>query len=130
MLNAINSGKIDNAHQLELAQVEPTYANAMGAILILIQFNANLVPSVHDATGVEENRLIWITVLASLSILLGIGIVGWLVFSTLVRRLQRLRRDVQLVEGGQVDARLEVVGRDEIAKVSSSGGVSFIATCF
>lgn len=120
VLQAIDKGDLNGAHKLEFPQVEQAYADTMNALLILIQFNERLVPSVHDAINVEENRLLLITVLAALCVLVGIGIVGWLVSSTMVQRLQRLRSVVQAIEKGQVDARLEVVGHDEIADVSDS----------
>jgi len=53
-------------------------------------------------------------------VLLGIGIVGWLTSTTLVRRLQQLRHVVQAIEKGHIDARLSVIGHDEIADVSLS----------
>ncbi len=120
VLDKLNAGNITQANVLELIQVEPAYADAMSSFLDLSQFASGLLPSIHDALVVEENRLLLGAVLAALSILLGIGIIGWLVYGTMVRRLQRARQVVQAIEGGQVDARLPVVGRDEIAGVSSA----------
>jgi len=120
VLDNLNVGHVTQASLLELIQVEPAYAVAMSSFLGLSQFTSGLLPSIHDALVVEENRLLLVTVLAALSFLLGIGIIGWMVYSTMVRRLQRARQVVQTVEGGQVDARLPVVGRDEIAGVSSA----------
>ena len=120
VLATIDAGNYAAAHTLELSRAEPTYADAVGSLLRLIQFNGKMIPSVHAATDVEENQLILTTVLAALCILLGIGIVGWLVFSTLVRRLQQTRRVVQAIESGQIDVRLPTAGRDEIASVSGA----------
>ena len=120
VLDTLDAGNYPAAHALELARAEPAYANAIGSLLRLIQFNGKMIPSVHAATDVEENELIVTAVVAALCILLGIAIVGWLVFSTLVQRLQQTRRMVQAIEGGQMEVRLPTVGRDEITSVSSA----------
>jgi len=119
-LDTLDAGNVSQADVLELIQVEPAYAVAMSSFLELSQFTSSLLPSIHDALVVEENRLLLVTALAALSSLLGVGIIGWLVYSTMVQRLQRARQVVQVIEGGQVDARLPVVGRDEIAGVSGA----------
>ncbi len=120
VLTTLDAGNSAGAHTQELSRAEPAYANAMGTLLQLIQFNGNMIPSVHAVTNVEENQLLLTTALAALCIVLGISIVGWLVFSTLVRRLQQTRRIVQAIEGGQMDVRLPTEGRDEIASVSGA----------
>lgn len=120
VLDALKAGHLSTAQVLELGRVEPAYAVTMGNLLRLLQFTAGLVPSIHDALIVEENHLLLVTVLAGLSILLGIGIVGWLVFSTLVRRLQQARQIVQVIEGGSMNVRLPAIGRDEITSVSGA----------
>ncbi|MHB8598603.1 MAG: diguanylate cyclase [Ktedonobacteraceae bacterium] len=120
VLNTLDAGNSAGAHTQELSRAEPAYANAMGTLLQLIQFNGNMIPSVRAAATVEVNQLLLTTALAALSIVLGIGIVGWLVFSTLVGRLQKTRRIVQAIEGGQMDVRLPTEGRDEIASVSGA----------
>ena len=120
MLNSLNGGDAADANFAQQNLAGQEYADSMGALLRLIQFNDRLVPAVHDAINVEQRGLLVTTIIAALCILLGIVIVGWLVFATLVQRLQRLRQVVKSIEGGDVDARLEVVGRDEISGVSSS----------
>ncbi|MEO8972391.1 MAG: diguanylate cyclase [Ktedonobacteraceae bacterium] len=120
VLNTLDAGNIAGAHTQELSLAEPAYANAMGTLLILIQFNGNMIPSVRAAATVEANQLLLTMVLAALCIVLGIGIVGWLVFSTVVNRLQKTRRIVMAIEGGQMDVRLPTEGRDEIASVSGA----------
>jgi diguanylate cyclase (GGDEF)-like protein len=119
-LDILSTGNVSQADVIELIQVEPAYAEAMSSFLALSQMTSSLLPSIHDALVIEENRLLWVTALAALFSLLGVGIIGWLVYATMVRRLQRTRRVVQAIEGGQVDRRLPVVGRDEIASVSSA----------
>ena len=120
ILNDVNQGAIELANFVELNLSEHDYADSMGSLLQLLQFNRGLVVALHDAIQVEQNGFLWTTIIAGLSILLGIAIVGWLVFATLVQRLQRLRSVVNSIEKGNIDARLEVVGNDEIARVSAS----------
>lgn len=103
------------ASYAEYLQVEPAYANVMSALLQLRQFDDGLAPAIQDALTIEENSLLVAAAISALSILLGIGIVGYLVFSTVVGRLTRARRVIQIIEGGQIDARLTVSGRDEIS---------------
>jgi diguanylate cyclase (GGDEF)-like protein len=86
----------------------------------LISFNKTLLPSLHDAAAVQVQKLLISTLLAGLGVLLGIGLVGWLISSTLVRRLQRLRSAAQAIAGGQVDTPLDAGGRDEIAEVAQA----------
>src|SRR5581483_7108344 len=106
VLTTIDRGDITGASTLEYANAELKYAGALKALKTLIDFDAHLVSSVGDATNVEENYLLYTTILAALFVLLGIGIVGWLVSSTMVRRLQQLRSMVQAIGKGQVNTRL------------------------
>lgn len=114
------AGKFKSASTLEYTIAEQQSADAISALFTLTQYDGRLILSIHDAINIEESRLLLVTVLAVLGVLLGVGAVGWLVSTTLVRRLQQLRRIVQSIEKGHVDARLAVVGRDEIADVSLS----------
>lgn len=118
VFNAIMSGNIINAHILEISQAEKAYAVAMNSLLVLIQFTNSLVPSIHDATMVEEKQLLWVMGFSLFCLLAGLAVVAWLVSSTLVRRLQRFHTVVQAVERGLFAARVEVQGHDEIAQVS------------
>lgn len=120
ILNYVNKGNIQQANVVEQNLSEHEYAASVGSLLQLLQFNRGLTNSLHDAIQIEQNGFLWTTAIAGLCILLGIAIVGWLVFVTLVQRLQRLRRVVNTIEKGNIDARLEVIGYDEIAGVSSS----------
>lgn len=120
ILNDVSQGNIEQASSVEQNLAEREYADSAGMLLQLLQFNRGLTIALHDAIQVEQNGSLWTTAIAGLCILLGIAIVGWLVFATLVQRLQRLRRVVNLIEKGNIDARLEVVGNDEIARVSGS----------
>ena len=70
--------------------------------------------------NVEIQKLVITTILAGLGLLLGIGVVGCAFIANPGTTLQRLRSVVQAIANGQVNARLEVEGRDEIADVSSA----------
>jgi diguanylate cyclase (GGDEF)-like protein len=118
VFEAIAAGNRSGAHTLEATQVEQAYAGVMTSLRILIQSTQGLVPAIHDATMVEENQLLLVMILSTLSLLLGIALVAWLVSSTLVRRLQRFRTVIQSVEQGHFAERVAVEGRDEIALVS------------
>ena len=120
VLSLLLAANLKSANTLEYTKAEQDITSAVSTLFTLTQFDGRLILSIQDATNVEENKMRFITVLAVLGVLLGIGIVGWLASTTLVRRLQQLRRIVQAIEKGHVDARLAVVGRDEIADVSLS----------
>ena len=120
ILKDITAGDVASANLTEQTLLEREYGEGAGSLLRLIQFNGSLIPAVNDAIQIEQNQFLWATGIAGLCILLGIAIVGWLVFATLVKRLQCLRRVVNTIEKGNIDARLEVVGNDEIAGVSIS----------
>ena len=120
ILTLIGNKQIALALAVETGQAEPAYSNGISALQQLINIDERLVYSIQDVTVAEQNSLRVTTAIAALSMLLGIAIVGWLVFATLVQRLQRLRRMVNSIEGGKVEARLDVVGCDEIARVSGS----------
>src|SRR5947209_11249570 len=98
ILNYVNQGNIQHANVVEQNLSEHEYADSMGSLLQLLQFNRGLTNFLHDAIQIEQNGFLWTTVIAGLCILLGIAIVGWLVFTTLVQRLQRLRRVVNTIE--------------------------------
>lgn len=119
VLAAIDAGNINGAHTLENGRAELNLTYTLKALDHLTQFDAQLITSVLDATTIEVHNLLVVIGLAVLSVLVGIGMVGWLVSSTLVRRLQGLRSVVQSIERGKLDARLAVVGRDEVSAVSA-----------
>jgi diguanylate cyclase (GGDEF)-like protein/putative nucleotidyltransferase with HDIG domain len=111
------------AQILILTQANTAFTDVMRDLQALTSFNGNLGNSLQDAAKVETQRLLGSTILAVLGILLGIGLVGLLISSTLVQRLQRLRSVVQAIASGQVDARLDVRGHDEITDVSRATNV-------
>jgi diguanylate cyclase (GGDEF)-like protein len=120
VLGLVMAGSIARAQVLLAVQENDAFSDAGRDLQALIAFNETLVPSLHDAATVEVQKLLISTLLAVLGVLLGIGLVGWLISSTLVRRLQRLRSAAQAIANGQVDMRLDAGGRDEIAAVSEA----------
>lgn len=116
----VAAGNLTGAQTLERDQGEPTNADAQSAVRALIQFDGRIASSVQDAAVVEQNNQIVIAAIAAILAFLAIGFVGWIISNTLVSRLRALRRVTQLVESGQVEERVFVAGRDEIARVSAS----------
>lgn len=118
VLHAITTGDLSGAQAQVYGIVDPYHTTAVDTLGNLIKFNAGLVNTIHNATQVQENQLLLTMVLAILGVILGIAFVGWLVSSTLVRRLRQLGQVVQSIEEGQMDARLVIAGHDEIATTS------------
>ena len=114
------TNNIKAAQNLEQSQGEPTNADAQSALRALIQFDARLVNSIQDASNIEQQNQIITTIISAIIACLLIGIVGWLISNTLIQRLRVLRRVSRMVEKGQLDSRVSVIGRDEIADVSLS----------
>jgi methyl-accepting chemotaxis protein len=113
-------GELTQAQLFLRAQAEPTYADAQSALRALIQFNGRIADSVRDATLAEQQSQLVAALVAAALAFLGIALVGWIISSTLVRRLRQLRQVTQAVEFGELEQRIDVVGRDEIASVSAS----------
>ncbi len=120
VLGLVMGGNSVKAQILLVVQEGSAFSDAERDLQSLIAFNQTLLPSLHDAAAVEVQKLLVSTLLAVLGVLLGIGLVGWLISSTLVRRLQRLRSAAQAIASGQVHTRLDAGGRDEIAQVSEA----------
>jgi methyl-accepting chemotaxis protein len=116
----IQAGDLKSAAALERAQAEPTNADALSALRSLIQFNSRVSSSVNDASVVEQRNQLITVAIASVIAFLAIALVGWIISNSLVQRLWRLRRTLVAVEEGEARARVEVVGRDEIARVGFS----------
>lgn len=120
LLNDINAKNFVDATTLIRAQEEPTNADALSAMRTLIQLGSSLARSVNDAAVVEQQTLLITTIIIAAIACLCIGLFGWFISRTLVQRLNLLRRVTQMVEKGQLDSRVVVMGRDEIADVSTS----------
>lgn len=110
----------DGANVLERAQGEPTNADTLSALRTLIQFDGRIASSVHDVAAVEQQYQLISALVAAVLAFLAIGVVGWVISNTLVRRLLALQSVTQAVEQGQMETRVQVAGRDEIAEVSDS----------
>jgi HAMP domain-containing protein len=120
ILQDIANNHLEEAQTLLHVQGEPTNADAQSALRSLIQFDQRLAKSIREAGSIEQQQQIITTILGALLAFFLIAMVGWLISGTLVKRLKQLRRITRLVENGQLDARVTVIGRDEIADVSAS----------
>ena len=120
VLQDVGTGNLVEAQYLEHAQGELTNADAQSALRALIQFDGQLATSVRDAADIEQQNQFVTTIIAVLLACLCIGGVGLLISNTLIRRLQVLQRVSRMVERGQLESRVSVIGRDEIADVSLS----------
>src|SRR5258708_945351 len=116
----VASGTLADAETLLRGQVEPTNADAQSALRALIQFDGRIASSVSDAAVVEQRAQLIVSLIAAVLAFLAVGFVGWVISGTLGRRLRNLRRVTLAVEQGEVEQRVEVVGRDEVARVSAS----------
>lgn len=120
VLQDVAVGDVVGAQTLERAQAEPTSADALSALRALIQFDGRIAASVHDAALVDQQSQLVTAIVAAVLAFLAIALVGWIISNTLVRRLRHLRRVTQDVEQGEVERRVTVTGRDEVAGVSAS----------
>lgn len=116
----ISNGDIAGADALERTQGEPTNADSISALKALIQFNNRLASSVRDAASVEEQARFITSIVAAALAFIGIVLVGWFISNSIVRRLVELRQLTIAVEEGRFDARVPIIGRDELAQVSAS----------
>ncbi len=116
----IKNGQTAEAVHLEQFQVEPTNADTLSALRALIQFDSKLALSVQDAANVEQQAQYLTTIISSIIAFIVIALIGWTISGTIVRRINLLREVTQAVEQGQLNRRVTVIGRDEIADVSAS----------
>jgi HAMP domain-containing protein len=120
ILQEIQNGLYQNAQTLEQSQGQLTYSDALSALRQLIQFDGRLTTYVQDATTIQQTSGLITTLIAVILVLSAIGIIGWLIYGTLVGRLRQLRRVAHAVQRGQIDTRITIDGRDEITDVSTS----------
>ena len=120
ILHSIQTGNVLAAQNFLRVQGEPTNADAQSALRALILFDQRLASSVRDAATVEEQNQVLSTNIGALITFILIAIIGWLISNTVVRRLRQLRQITQSVEQGQLNARVPVIGHDEIADVAAS----------
>ena len=120
LLQDVQNGLYQRAQMLEQQQGQLTYSDALSALSQLIQFNGRLTTYVQDATNVQQTSTLVTTLIAVLLVFSAIGLIGWLIYGTLVSRLHKLQKVAQAVRRGDVDTRVTVDGRDEITDVSIS----------
>src|SRR5262249_27939566 len=75
---------------------------------------------INTAADIEQRTQLVTAVAAALLAFLAVAAIGWVISETLVRRLRRLRQVSLEVEQGQLQTRVSVRGRDEIASVSGA----------
>ncbi|MBX5451557.1 HAMP domain-containing protein [Thermogemmatispora sp.] len=120
ILQDIAGGNLSEAQNLLRFQAEPTNADALSALRALIQLNQRLAAAVQQAAAVEERNQLITSVIGAIVASLTIALVGWFISGTLVRRLRHLQQVTRSIESGQLEARVTVIGRDEIAEVSAA----------
>lgn len=116
----VAAGNIAEAQTIAHVQAGLTRTDALSALRALISLDQRLASAVKEAAEGEERTQLMITIIASLLAFLAIGLVGWFISGTLVRRLRLLRQVTQAIEQGHFTARVPVVGHDEISDVSAS----------
>ncbi|RAQ97004.1 methyl-accepting chemotaxis protein [Thermogemmatispora tikiterensis] len=120
VLQDIAQGNLSDAQNLLRFQAEPTNADALSALRALIQLNQRLAAAVQQAAAVEEQDQLITSIIGAIVASLAIVLVGWFISGTLVRRLRHLQQVTRAIESGQLEARVTVIGRDEIAEVSAA----------
>lgn len=120
ILQEIQNGLYTQAQTLEQQQGQLTYSDALSSLRQLIQFDGRLTTYVQDATAIQQTSGLVTTLIAVILVLSAIGVIGWLIYGTLVGRLRQLRTVAQAVQRGQIDSRVVIDGQDEITDVSNS----------
>nr|BBH93809.1 hypothetical protein KTA_20080 [Thermogemmatispora argillosa] len=120
ILQDVARGNLSEAQNLLRFQAEPTNADALSALRALIQLNQRLAAAVQQAAAVEERNQLITSIIGAIVASLAIALVGWFISGTLVRRLRHLQQVTRSIESGQLEARVTVIGRDEIAEVSAA----------
>lgn len=115
-----NTQDILNGTNLEHLQGEPMFSDTQSAMLALIRFNDKISQSARDAVTVEESNQIPTTTIGIVLAIISIALIGLFISNTVVYRLKQLRQITKAVEQGEVNNRLRVTGRDEIADISAS----------
>jgi methyl-accepting chemotaxis protein len=120
VLQDVATGDLASAQALTRAQAEPTNADAQSALRALIQFDGRLASTIHVASDFEQRAQLVTALVAAALAFLAVGGIGWVISNTLVRRLRQLRRVSLSVEQGELQTRVAIAGRDEIASVSQA----------
>jgi methyl-accepting chemotaxis protein len=120
VLQDVATGDLASAQALTRAQAEPTNADAQSALRALIQFDGRLASTIHASSDFEQQAQLVTALVAAVLAFLAVGGIGWVISNTLVRRLRQLRRVSLSVEQGELQTRVAIAGRDEIASVSQA----------
>jgi len=120
ILQEVKQGNGNLARDLARLQGEPAITDALSALQSLIQFNEHLGTLINENANHETEQQLLSSFLGSLGVFLGVLLIGFFLSRTLVRPLKQLHHVTQAVEQGQIDARVRIMGRDEIADVSQS----------
>ena len=120
ILNDFADNTLIEALTVERLQGQPVLADALSALRGLIRFNETLAHSVSTAEAAEEQGQVIATLVGIVFAVLGITLIGLFISNALISRVKKLRVATRAVEEGNVDQRIEIVGRDEIAEIASS----------
>ncbi len=111
---------LTNANQLVKSQAEPLDAEATSALRAIIRFNSQLGVRIQTESASQSQSQILLTGLAAVLGFIFILMVGIFISNGIVRRLGQLQRVALAIDGGDVEQRVPVIGRDEIATVARS----------
>ncbi len=120
LLQEVTIGEFGLAQELTRLQGEPAFADSLGALHSLFQFNDRLAVAIDNGATNETGQQIMAAILGAIFTFLGVMLVGILLSRTLLLPLKQLHQVTQKVERGVINARVEVLGTDEIADVSRS----------
>jgi methyl-accepting chemotaxis protein len=112
--------QLSGAEMLARFPVSALETNVLSALYNLIQFQHDLELSVRYAAHVQAlHQQQIVTLLGAFSALALIALVGFLISMSLVLPLHRLQRVTQAAAAGENEARVAVIGHDEVADISS-----------
>jgi methyl-accepting chemotaxis protein len=120
VLQYIVSGNVQAAQYTQRFQAEPANGDALNAVNTLTQFNEHLAATVEEVENVEAQQTLMITIVSAILAFLIITLIGIFVSRPLIVRLNQLLQVILAVDHGDVSARVAVVGRDEIGRLSTS----------
>jgi signal transduction histidine kinase len=118
IMQKVALGEVSQAQVIARLRAEPGYADALSALHSLIQFNEQLSLLVDQGASDATQQQFTTALMGSLLAFLGVILIGVFMSHTFVQRLKQLHRVTKAVEQGQIEARVSVIGGDEIADVS------------
>jgi len=120
ILQDVVQGNTSDAQNTAHLRGEPSYGDALSALRSLIRFNERLSTLANEGANNETEQQLINTFLGSFLAFVGVLLICIVLSYPLIRRLKQLHQVTQVVEQGQTDARVSVMGYDEIADVSNS----------